>query len=148
MNKDIQHILQGFLYGAGRTAQEFGLGRLFGQVYFLLLFSKEPLTLDSIAEDMQNRVKDGIEVSPATWIDGAVKIHALSWEIDEKLVLLESDMAKEEARLIAEGETASKAKILKTRCIDYKNYLSLKARKEWVKELILLAKRRSITPDI
>ena len=48
----LDRILQSFLYGAGRTAQEFGLGRLFGQVYFLLLFSKEPLTLDAIAENL------------------------------------------------------------------------------------------------
>jgi len=50
MDRALDRILESFLYGAGRTAQEFGLGRLFGQVYFLLLFSKEPLSLDDISE--------------------------------------------------------------------------------------------------
>lgn len=36
----------------GRTAQSFGLNRLFGQIYMLLYLSKEPLTLDSMAEQL------------------------------------------------------------------------------------------------
>lgn len=50
MDKILDNIISGFLSGAGRTTQEFGLGRLVGQVYFLLLFSKDPLCLDDIAK--------------------------------------------------------------------------------------------------
>jgi DNA-binding transcriptional regulator GbsR (MarR family) len=36
----------------GRTAQTFGLNRLVGQIYVLLYMSKEPLSLDSLAENL------------------------------------------------------------------------------------------------
>ena len=36
----------------GRTAQSFGLNRLIGQIYMLLYLSKEPQTLDLIAEQL------------------------------------------------------------------------------------------------
>ena len=36
----------------GRTAQSFGLNRLFGQIYMVLYLSHEPSTLDSLAEQL------------------------------------------------------------------------------------------------
>ncbi|MCO5060586.1 MAG: hypothetical protein M9963_01075 [Kiritimatiellae bacterium] len=36
----------------GRTAQSFGLSRLFGQIYMLLYLSSKPLSLDEIAESL------------------------------------------------------------------------------------------------
>lgn len=36
----------------GRTAQSFGLNRLFGQIYILLYLSGDPLSLDAIAEQL------------------------------------------------------------------------------------------------
>lgn len=36
----------------GRTAQSFGLGRLFGQIYILLYLSEEPLSLDALAAQL------------------------------------------------------------------------------------------------
>ena len=36
----------------GRTAQSFGLSRLFGQIYMLLYLSDEPLGLDFLAEQL------------------------------------------------------------------------------------------------
>ena len=36
----------------GRTAQSFGLSRLFGQIYMLLYLSPEPMCLDDLARDL------------------------------------------------------------------------------------------------
>ncbi len=36
----------------GRTAQSFGLNRLFGQIYILLYLTGDPLSLDAIAEQL------------------------------------------------------------------------------------------------
>lgn len=36
----------------GRTAQSFGLNRLFGQIYMLLYLNPEPLTLDAMSEQL------------------------------------------------------------------------------------------------
>lgn len=50
MHQKLEEIKSHFLSLAGRSTQEFGLGRILGQVYFLLLFCAHPLCLDDIAK--------------------------------------------------------------------------------------------------
>lgn len=38
---------------AGRTAQTFGVPRLFGQIYMLLYLKNQPLSLDNLVEELQ-----------------------------------------------------------------------------------------------
>lgn len=52
MNTDLNIIKKEFLDAAGRTAEAFGWGRTFGQIYFLLYFSLSPLCLDDISREL------------------------------------------------------------------------------------------------
>jgi DNA-binding transcriptional regulator GbsR (MarR family) len=48
----IQQAKWEMIEAGGRTAQSFGLNRLFGQIYTLLYLSDEPLSLDALAEQL------------------------------------------------------------------------------------------------
>lgn len=112
--------------------------------------TKKVKTVDTILEDMENRVKNNIPVSPGDWVDGAIKINALIGCEENLLAEMEAEMMYKEAELIEEDLTlpASKAKILKTKAINYKEYLTLKAKINRVDEFIKLAKRRAIIESI
>lgn len=107
------------------------------------------MNIDDIIQNMRERVLNDISVSPASWIDSALRLNTLASEdIDKYLAGYEACMIEEEARLIESGEPASKAKILKTKAIDYESYLLMKAKAERVVEYIRLAKKRAVVPDI
>jgi len=51
-----KHLLQArdnIIESAGRTTQGFGLGRIIGQLYALLFFSPEPMSLDDMADELK-----------------------------------------------------------------------------------------------
>jgi len=52
MNKNLLKIRNDFIEAGGRTAQAFGMGRLFGQLYALLFFSPTPLCLDDFVKEL------------------------------------------------------------------------------------------------
>lgn len=52
-NKNLIEARDNFIESAGRTTQSFGLGRIIGQLYALLFFSKEPLSLDDMADELK-----------------------------------------------------------------------------------------------
>ena len=53
MNKNLIEARDNIIESAGRTTQGFGLGRIIGQLYALLFFSKEPLSLDDMAQELK-----------------------------------------------------------------------------------------------
>lgn len=52
MNPNLTQARDNIIESAGRTTQNFGLGRIIGQLYVLLFFSPSPLSLDDMAEDL------------------------------------------------------------------------------------------------
>lgn len=107
------------------------------------------MDIDDILQTMRDRVLNDISVSPASWIDSALRLNTLaSADIDKYIAGYEACMIEKEAELIENGESASKAKILKTKAIDYESYLLIKAKAERVTEYIRLAKKRAVVPDI
>lgn len=107
------------------------------------------MNIDDIIEEMRGRVLNDVPVSPASWIDSALRLNALATaDIDKYIAGYEACMIEKEADLIESGESAAKAKILKTKAIDYESYLLMKAKAERVVEYIRLAKKRAIVPDI
>ena len=51
-DREIQAARWELVEAGGRTAQSFGLSRLFGQIYILLYLSKEPVCLDELATQL------------------------------------------------------------------------------------------------
>jgi len=101
------------------------------------------MKLDEILNDLVAKVTNDTPTSPGTWCDEALKVNMLKGSLDNDLAMMEGIMLEEEARLIEEDYPASKAKILKTKVIDYKEYLKLKAKVARVEEFVRLAKRRA-----
>lgn len=52
-NRNLIEARHNFIESAGRTTQGFGLGRIIGQLYALLFFSKVPLSLDNMAQELK-----------------------------------------------------------------------------------------------
>jgi DNA-binding transcriptional regulator GbsR (MarR family) len=52
MDKDISEIKDNFVEGMGRISKFWGFSRLMGQLYGLLYFSPEPMTLDQLADGL------------------------------------------------------------------------------------------------
>lgn len=53
MNRNLLKARDNIIESAGRTTQNFGLGRIIGQLYALLFFSLEPMSLDEMAEELK-----------------------------------------------------------------------------------------------
>ena len=105
-------------------------------------------TVDTIMQEMQDRVIANVPISPASWCESPLRINALMDEIDTLIALQEAKMVHIEAEYIKQDIPATKAKILAKDSIDYKNYLLLKAKRNKVTEYIRLAKKRAVIQDI
>lgn len=101
-------------------------------------------TIDTILKDINDRVAQDQPVSPANWIDAAIKLCALVGTEENKLANYEALMTQEECCLIIDRKPAAQAKVLKTLAVDYKHYLELKAKIKRIDEFIRLAKKRSM----
>lgn len=106
------------------------------------------MTASEIMKEMENRVIDNIPITPSSWVESALRVNALKGDMDNQLACYEAEMANREAEIVEQGETSSKAKILKIRVVDYKAYLELKADLKRIDEFIKLAKRRAITNEM
>ncbi|MBT4089643.1 MAG: GbsR/MarR family transcriptional regulator, partial [Deltaproteobacteria bacterium] len=53
MKKDIDDIRNDLINAIGEKAEKFGFSRIAGQLEGLLLFSKEPMSLDEMAERLE-----------------------------------------------------------------------------------------------
>ena len=84
------------------------------------------MTIDNIMKTIEDRVIRNEPISPASWVESALRINTLLSDKDNEIACYEAEMANREAELVEAGETSSKAKILKTRAVDYKKYLELK----------------------
>lgn len=102
------------------------------------------MTIQQIMENLETRVINNEPISPASWVEASLRINTLLSDKDNELACYEAEMANKEAELVEQGETSSKAKILKTRAIDYKKYLELKGELKRIDEFIKLSKRRAI----
>jgi len=107
----------------------------------------EKVTVDTILEWFQQSIEQKLPISQEQWLDSAAKLVILAEDIDDQLSEMEGRMAERERIAIEEGDTAAKAKILKTGSIDYKQYLTLKAKRKRIDEHIRIAKKRERHPD-
>jgi len=107
----------------------------------------DKVTIDFILEQFREWIEGKHPISQEVWLDSAAKLVILAEDIDDQLSEMEGQMADRERISIEEGDTAAKAKILKTGSIDYKLYLTLKAKRKRIDEHIRIAKKRERHPD-
>lgn len=103
-------------------------------------------TLDDILNDMEQRVRENQPVSPANWLEAAIKINALRGDLDNDIADFEAQLILVEGSYIKQGEPQTKAKSL-TRYKyneDYNKLLKAKAKSKRIEEFLRLAKKRSM----
>jgi hypothetical protein len=99
-------------------------------------------TLDSIVEELKERVLKGEPIAPSQYLDAAVNLNLLSLDLDDELVTAEMQVNQLRNKEIESGKTAAAAKIRVEATEEYKNLLTLTAKRERITELVRLAKKR------
>lgn len=102
------------------------------------------MTAEKLIEILQKKVADNEPISPAYWIESALRVNQLSSDLDNALAHYEAEMNEIQAVFIEADMPASKAKIMARSKVDYKEYLIKKALKKRIEEWIMLAKKRSV----
>ncbi len=105
-------------------------------------------TAEDIIEEMTERVQNNEPISPASWLESATRVVLLSEDLDNRIVSYESEILEIEAEYLKADMSSAKAKTLSKSEIDYKKYSELKARKERIKEWVMLAKKRSVIQEL
>ena len=105
-------------------------------------------TIDSIMEEMQGRVINNDDISPASWVESALRINSLVDEVDFQIAKYEAQLINIEAEMIKKDIPASKARILARNEIEYETFLRLKAKRNKISEYIMLAKKRSAIQEL
>ena len=102
------------------------------------------MTINEIMNNLEKRVINNEPISPASWVEASLRINTLLSDKDNEIACYEAEMANREEELVEQGEASAKAKILKTRAVDYKKYLELKGELKRIDEFIKLSKKRAI----
>lgn len=105
-------------------------------------------TVETIIEEAEKRVRENMSVSPASWVEAALRVNLLGAELDNKIANYEAEMVAIEAEYLKADMSSAKAKTLAKSQINYKDYLETKARFNRVNEWIMLAKRRATIQEL
>lgn len=100
-------------------------------------------SLISVLEWFQGAVKDKNPIAPSLWVDAGMQMNVLRAEYDDKLIDMESTLAKRKAALLEGDMTAAKADILIRATDEYKDIRKLSALLKRVDEFIKLSKKRA-----
>lgn len=105
-------------------------------------------TIESIIGVIEKRILNNEPISPASYIEAALRVHLLSSSIDNQVAIFEAQMIAIEAEYLKTDMSSAKAKTLSKSEIEYEDYLKLKAQQKHIHEWVLLAKRRAVTPEM
>ena len=106
------------------------------------------MTIGSIMEDMEQRVRENRAISPASWVESATRVVLLSGDLDNKLANYEAMMATIEAEYMKADMSSAKAKALCKGEIDYKDYLETRALVKRIDAWVKLAKKRAVIQEL
>jgi hypothetical protein len=106
------------------------------------------MNINGIISELQTRVLKGDAISPASWVEAALRVNILGEDMDNELAKMENMMLEIEAQYVKTDMSSAKAKTLAKSEIDYEEYLQLKAKKLRIDEFIKLAKKRSTIENI
>lgn len=86
------------------------------------------------------RIRNHEPISPADYLDAAMKLNLLLSDEQAKLYELQQAVAQKKAELIETGNSVSKAKVLIEATDDYRNFLTQKAKIEQIIEFVRISK--------
>lgn len=101
------------------------------------------MLIREIINEMATRVLNDEPISPASWVESALRINALRGELDNQLIGLEMIIGDNVVKLIGEGKSGTIAEKLSRTGETYKDYLELKAELKRIDEFIRLSKKRA-----
>jgi hypothetical protein len=99
-------------------------------------------TIETLLEEMNKKMLEGVDVSPKQFLDYASELAMLLFGLDNELVLAEMEVNKKMADYLKTGETYAKSKTLVQGMDEYGRLLVLKARRKQAEQFIQLAKKR------
>lgn len=106
------------------------------------------MKINEIMTTMENRVLNDEPVSPASWVESAIRVNQLVGSLDNEIIAYEAELINIEAEYLKEDMSSSKSKTLAKSQINYKDYLEKKAERIKITEFIRLAKNRSRIEEI
>lgn len=101
------------------------------------------LTTDAIMAKFEEMAKENMPIDPTIWINGAMKLNALSGNDYDRMIDLNSNVNKLKSMIIEDGKTSAYAKIKVEASDEYRDYLRQKAKIDRIMEMIRLAKLRA-----
>lgn len=99
-------------------------------------------TVDSILSKLKEMVENKIPVTAEEWLDGAFYLHTLKLDEDDKLLFLNTALAKKEVELLEKHGAANRAKVELRTTKEYEDYQRQKNKIESIKGLVMIAKRQ------
>ena len=106
--------------------------------------------IDTILKLVEDKVVNNTPMSPAYWIESALRLNAVKHTLDDQIIALECTLNDIEAELLKQDMPASKTKVLARNQMGekYKELLTLKAKDARINEWTMLAKKRATVQDI
>lgn len=101
------------------------------------------IAIERIFAGFREDIRSNQPMAAVDWLDAASQILMLQGAADDVLAQMEADMFTEEAALLAQGNTAAKARVLKRLKIDARTYFWLINLKGRTEEFVRLAKKRA-----
>ena len=101
------------------------------------------ITIDTLNEDIEDRVRNNIPISGEEWLDLAQRINALLGNEQDRLCELQEQIAQIKVGLMEDGATAAKANIYAEALPVYKEMRKQKAKIDLAIERIRLAKHQA-----
>lgn len=100
-------------------------------------------TAESIMSLVENKVSANEPMSPVYYLEAAIRVNALSGDVDNQISYLEAELNHIQAEYIKQDLPANKAMILAKNDIDYKKLLELKALKKRIENFLSTSRKRS-----
>lgn len=104
---------------------------------------QEGITLDKIMDTLEEYVREKHPISPAVWIDGAMKLNVLLSDEHDILYEMQQTVAKLKCDYLEKGYTVAASEVKIEATDTYKDMMRQKAKIGRVEELIRIAKLQS-----
>lgn len=100
-------------------------------------------TAKSLMDLLDKKVTANEPISPAYWLEMALRVNTLATNLDNQIASIEAKMNNIEAEYIKQDIPSSKAKTLAKSQVDYEEYLNLKALIKRIENFMSNARKRS-----
>src|SRR3990167_8099667 len=101
------------------------------------------VSVDTILNYFKCAIEQRIPLPPADYLDSAAKLNVLLEEIDEAWILARMELNKKKVGLIESGMRVAQAQVFVEATGEWAEMMRIIAKRERVRQFIMLAKKRS-----